>query len=161
LGCGIITVAGSGLPPISKDPPTKDSPLALDKSKETPAEKAKEAAIAESLPQSAIARIGSTRYRASMRFSSGSYSRDGRWFVSGTDGVELWYLETGIPRQLMPVRNNTVPRPWLSPDGNLIAVLDGGPGIHVFDRVTGKELRTLGEKEAFAGCEFSPDGKRV
>src|SRR5262249_55615326 len=120
-----------------------------------------EAAIAESLPQSAIARIGSTRYRASMRFWSGSYSRDGRWFVSGTDGVELWDLETGIPRQLMPVRNNTVPRPWLSPDGNLIAVLDGGPGIHVFDRVTGKELRTLGEKEAFAGCEFSPDGKRV
>src|SRR5438270_5563910 len=60
----------------------------------------------------------------------------------------------------MPVRNNTVPRPRLSPDGSRIAVLDGGPGIHLFDRATGKELLTLGT-DTFQECRFTPDGKRV
>jgi WD40 repeat protein len=66
-----------------------------------------------------------------------------------------------MPRQIMPVRNNTVPRPTLSPDGTLVAVLDGGPGIHLFDRASGKELRTLGDKESFNQCRFTPDGQRV
>lgn len=158
VGWGIVSVSGSGAPPVPKDPPTKDLPT---KDSTPAAEKPKEPAVAESLPAGAVARFGTTRYRASTRFWFASFSRDGRWLVSGTDGVELWDLETGLPRQVMPVRNNTVPRPRISPDGSLIAVFDGGPGIHLFDRATGKELRTLGEKEAFSEFQFSPDSKRV
>ncbi len=144
IGWGIIAVAGSSSPPAPKDPP----------SKEPPTSKAKEAALAESLPRGAIARIGSTRYRASQGFWFGSFSKDGRWFASGTDGVEIWDLQTGLPRQIMPVRHNTVPRPTLSPDGSVVAVLDGGPGVHLFDRATGKELRTLGGKKVSANADF-------
>ncbi|HJZ90726.1 MAG TPA: sigma-70 family RNA polymerase sigma factor [Gemmataceae bacterium] len=152
LGWGIVALAGQTPKPDPKAPPAEV------KEKETPS---KAGEVAEPLPSGALARFGTVRYRASMRFWSGSYSKDGRWFVSGTDGVELWNLDTGLPRQLMPVRNNTVPRPRISPDGSLVAVLDGGPGIHLFDQATGKELRALGAKESFAECQFTPDGKRV
>lgn len=151
LGCGIVMLSGWGAPPASKDQPQKERPSA---------EKPKEAPAAEVLPDGALARFGTTRYRASTRFWFGSFSKDGRWFVSGTDGVELWDLETGVPRQIMPVRNNTVPRPRISPDGSLVAVLDGGPGIRVFDRATGKEL-WVGEKQSFGEFQFSPDSKRI
>jgi RNA polymerase sigma factor (sigma-70 family) len=151
LGWCIVTVAGSGAPPTAKEP----SPKAPS------AEKPNEAAVAESLPPGAVARIGTSRYRASSGFWFGSFSKDGRWLASGTNGVEIWDLNTGIPRQIMPVRHNTVPRPTLSPDGKLVAVFDGGPGVHLFDRATGKELLTLCEKEAFNDCLFSPDGQRV
>jgi RNA polymerase sigma factor (sigma-70 family) len=147
IGCGIVTLGGQG--PAPKAPPA-------------PVEKAPDAKPADDpLPAGALARFGTVRYRASTRFWFGSYSRDGRWFVSGTDGVELWDLETGLPRTLMPVRNNTMPRPRISPDGSRVAVLDGGLGIHLFDRATGKELRTVGAKEKFGDCQFSPDGRRV
>jgi RNA polymerase sigma factor (sigma-70 family) len=150
LGWGIVTLAGQGPKPDAKTPPPE------------PAAKAgRSADVAEPLPAGALARFGTTRYRASTGFWFASFSKDGRWMVSGTDGVELWDLETGVPRQLMPVRNNTVPRPRLSPDGSLVGVLDGGPGIHLFDRATGKELRTLGAKDNFGEWQFSPDGKRV
>jgi RNA polymerase sigma factor (sigma-70 family) len=158
VGWGIVALAGQS--PISdpKAPPSKV------KEKATPpqvGEVGTVGAVAEPLPSGALARFGTVRYRASTRFWFGSYSKDGRWFVSGTDGVELWDLETGLPRQLMPVRNNTMPRPRISPDGSLVAVLDGGPGIHLFDRSTGKELRTVGSKEGFGEIQFSPDVKRV
>jgi RNA polymerase sigma factor (sigma-70 family) len=153
IGWGFALMGGPGAPAGPKDPPMPKQP--------TTAEPAKETAVAEALPPGALARIGTTRYRASMRFWFGSYSKDGRWFVSGTDGVELWDLDTGLPRQLMPVRNNTVPRPRMSPDGSLVAVLDGGSGIHLFDRATGKEVRTVGDKLKFSECEFNPDSKRV
>gem|GEM_PF-1634631 len=152
LGWGIVALAGQRPMPDSKEPPSDV------KVKERPP---KVGEVVEPLPSGAVARFGTVRYRASTRFWFGSFSRDGRWFVSGTDGVELWDLESGLPRQLMPVRNNTVPRPRISPDGSLVAVLDGGLGIHLFDRATGKELRTVGDKEKFAECSFSPDGKRV
>ncbi|HKB00826.1 MAG TPA: sigma-70 family RNA polymerase sigma factor [Gemmataceae bacterium] len=151
LGWGLVTIAGQGPPPDAKAAP----PAGVKEKAPAAAE------VLEPLPAGALARLGTTRYRASTRFWFGSFSRDGRWFVSGTDGVELWDLDTGLPRQLMPVRNNTVPRPRISSDGSLVAVLDGGPGIHLFDRATGKELRTVGNKEGFAECQFSPDGKRV
>jgi len=157
VGWGIVALAGQS--PIS-DPKTPTSEV-KEKEKATPPQVGEAGDVAESLPSGALARFGTVRYRANTRFWFGSYSRDGRWFVSGTDGVELWDLETGLPRQLMPVRNNTMPRPRISPDGSLVAVLDGGLGIHLFDRATGKELRTVGDKEKFAECQFSPDGKQV
>ena len=62
----------------------------------------------------------------------------------------------------MPIRHNTVPRPTLSPDGRLVAVLDGGPGIHLFERATGKELRTFGDGTKTHDCRFSsPDGTKL
>jgi RNA polymerase sigma factor (sigma-70 family) len=152
LGWGIIAVAGTGTPPAPKDPPAK----------EPSAEAPKEAAVAESLPPGAVARIGTTRYRASSAFWYASFSADGRWLASGTGiGVEAWDLRTGVPRMVMPVRHNTVPKPTLNPDGSLVAVLDGGAGVHLFDRATGKELVAFGEGEAYNECRFSPDGTRV
>lgn len=150
LGWGIVTLAGQG----PKREPKAPSP-------EPAAKAVSPADVSEPLPVGALARFGTTRYRASTGFWFASFSKDGRWMASGTDGVEVWDLDTGVPRQLMPVRNNTVPRPRLSPDGSLVAVLDGGPGIHLFDRATGKELRTLGAKNGFGEFQFSPDGKRV
>lgn len=150
LGWGIVTLAGQSPKPDVKSPPAEPA-----------AKAARSADVAEPLPAGALARFGTTRYRASTGFWFASFSKDGRWMVSGTDGVDLWDLATGVPHQIMPVRNNTVPRPRLSPDGSLVAVLDGGPGIHLFDRATGKELRTVGAKDGFGECPFSPDGKRV
>lgn len=150
LGWGLVTVAGQGQP---AEPKTSTG--------EPKAKVATASPPAEPLPPGALARFGTTRYRADQPFWFASFSQDGRWMVSGTDGVELWDLETGLRKQIMPVRNNTVPRPRLSPDGRLIAVLDGGPGLHLFDRKTGKELRTVGEGTKYNDCRFTPDGKRV
>jgi len=164
LGWGIVTIAGWSTSPDPKDPPSKEprTEKAKDSAgKDPPAERSKEAAVAETLPPGAVARIGTTRYRASQAFWFGSFSKDGQWLASGTNGVEVWDLQTGIARQIMPVRHNTVPRPTLSPDGSLVAVLDGRNGVHLFDQRTGKELITLGETEKFNDCQFSPDGKRV
>ncbi|HVK08790.1 MAG TPA: sigma-70 family RNA polymerase sigma factor [Gemmataceae bacterium] len=120
------------------------------------------AEVAEPLPPGAIARFGTTRYRANQRFWFGSFSADGRWFVSGTDGVELWDLQTGLPRQIRPVRNNTVPRPTINANGSLVAVLDGGPGLHLVDARAGRDLRTVGaDRPKFNQVCFSPDGKWV
>src|SRR5262245_3180450 len=158
---GIVALAGQNPILDSKPPPSEVKEKATPPQAAEVGEVGEVGAVAEPLPAGALARFGTVRYRASTRFWFGSYSKDGRWFVSGTDGVELWDLETGLPRQLMAVRNNTMPRPRISPDGSLVAVLDGGPGIHLFDRATGKELRTLGDKEKFAECQISPDGKQI
>ena len=48
------------------------------------------------------------------------------------------------------------PRPTLSPDGRPVAVLDGGTGVHLFDRASGKELRTVGDKETFNDWSVQP-----
>ena len=148
VGLGGVVALFGGQGPAAKPPAAPPQPA--------------EAEVVEPLPPGAIARFGTTRYRANTRFWSGSFSADGRWFVSGTDGVELWDLQTGVPRQIRSVRNNTVPRPTVSPDGSMVAVLDGGPGIHLVDPRTGKELRTVGaDKSKFGQVWFSPDGKRV
>jgi RNA polymerase sigma factor (sigma-70 family) len=151
LGWGIATIAGQGPPSDPKSPPAES------KEKAAPARE-----VSEPLPKGALARFGTTRYRASTAFWFVDFSRDGRWLASGTEGVEIWDLQTGLSRQLMPVRNNFVPRPRLSPDGRLVAVFDGGPGVHLFDRETGKELRTLGDgKKMYDDCPFTADGKVV
>src|SRR5262245_20090500 len=98
LGWGIVALAGQSPRPDPKAPPSE-----VKKNETSP----RPDELADPLPSGALARFGTIRYRASTRFWSGSYSKNGRWFVSGTEGVELWDLETGVPRQVMPFRHNT------------------------------------------------------
>ena len=73
-----------------------------------------------------LQRFGTRAYRNGGPFWFGNVSRDGRWLVSGSTHVDLWDLRDGSRRKIRDLAHNTVPRPTLSPDGKIIAVLDGG-----------------------------------
>ncbi len=118
------------------------------------------------LPDGAIARLGTIRFRHGGEIENLAFAADGKTLVScGTDdGVRFWDAATGkeIPRVPEPALFQHMA---LSPDGKLLALMDrrekpqdGYIAIHDF--ASGRLLRHFGlSPDCRAKLLFSPDGK--
>ncbi len=134
------------------------------------------------LPEGALVRFGSTRFRSPGGIYSGDLSPDGKLLaVHGVDGA-LRLLDTATGRVRLTLRRPHLPDGFcdgmrvlaFSPDGKSLLVCGTNPtdrlglgprdtgAVHLLDVATGKETRRLegagGETRHLA---YSPDGKQV
>ena len=97
-----------------------------------------------------------------------AWSHDGATLAAaGRSGLMLWDVATGKGRRLGAERwfgKNTggASGAALSPDGKLLALIDGGAEIAVVRADTGEVTQRLkGHSRTVSGVRFSPDGRRL
>jgi RNA polymerase sigma factor (sigma-70 family) len=118
----------------------------------------------EPLPDEAIARLGTTRFRHGGVTDSVTYTPDGKTLIScGEDGIRIWDASTGKERP-RPADQKNGRGIALSPDCKLLAVLISPTNpqnetIAIREVASGRELRRFGKRAGFGSLLFSPDGK--
>jgi WD40 repeat protein len=119
-------------------------------------------ALGDPLPDGAIARLGTVRFRHGQPITSLSFTPDGKRLVSqGGDGVRVWDGVTGEHlRYFAPDGETFGGAIDLSPDGKQLAVAPGGhdKSLRLWDADSGRLLATL-EADYPLRVRFSPDGK--
>jgi WD40 repeat protein len=92
-------------------------------------------------------------------------SPDGTRVVTGSKEARLWDARSGDPiRTLLPARRGYYLGARFSPDGRLIATVEGFPGgVQLIDSSTGDVVQTLIRASDARGrsVAFSPDGRLV
>jgi RNA polymerase sigma factor (sigma-70 family) len=159
--------AGKPAPAASKKdlPPPVDLPAQIDQRRDP-------------IPATALARIGSERFRHGGNVRALAFARDGSALASvGTDHtIRLWEPVTGKPLGALadPVAaaNPFSRARWLfcvafAPDGKTVAAGEFEPNwpvgaIHLWDPKTGKHLLTLrGHQRGVKALAFSPDSQTL
>lgn len=118
------------------------------------------------LPEGAIARLGTVRFRSGSQVVNVAYSPDGRFLAtSGYDGIVYgWNTASGMEVFRIPPKRSGghwVPDMEFSPDGKMLAIVrTGDQGIRLWDVGHGEErpgLKLAGDENAIA-ITISPDG---
>jgi WD40 repeat protein len=127
--------------------------------------------LGDPLPDGALARIGTLRFRCPFDLFQLTFSPDGKLLaVAGGDGLHLWEFPSGkeclhiIPAGGAPndPTRHTVTAVEFSPDGKTVAVGAPDASVRLWDVASGKELRKLGRlPNPVVSFAFSPDGKTV
>jgi WD40 repeat protein len=137
---------------------------------------ARKPADGEALPDGALKRLGSLRWRHGEPITFLAFPSDGKTLVSAAqDGVlRLWDRETGkeIRRFVPPVDPKAKAVTWVHPymqgvtraamtkDGKMLAVLLRSNMIQLWEVETGKALRQFkGPANGAGAMAFTPDGK--
>ena len=150
--------AGGGLPGKAADPPkpAPETRFAVDRH-------------GDPLPEGAVARLGTTRFRSGGWINAVRFTPDSRSVCSiGMDAVHFFDATSGKRLRHFPApAARGLGYGTLSPDGTLIATVGGNEEnrtIRLRDAATGKLVRTFGgPKDGWPlyGVVFSPDGKTV
>jgi RNA polymerase sigma factor (sigma-70 family) len=115
------------------------------------------------LPEGAVSRLGTVRFRLSGWGESVLFTPDGQRLISGDGGggPRLWEVSTGRPLGQFSLPGNQRLGPIaLSPGGRTLAAGGRDGAIHLFDLRTGKTVqRLVGPPEEASALAFSPDGK--
>ncbi len=93
------------------------------------------------LPDDALARLGTVRFRHSGPVFITQFTPDGKHMLLGGQTVALWDTRTG--RKIRDFPTSSL-RAALSPDGKTLAV--GGTGTSLWDVATGKRLKMLNKE---------------
>jgi WD40 repeat protein len=161
---GLALAAGAAAAPgllarQQAPPPRGDGPA---EGKPAPAPEARTDALGDPLPEGALLRIGTVRYRAGANINSAALSPDGKVLATvSQSGLTFWELATGRP--LARVRDAGVSNALdtnqsllcFTPDGKRLVGLAGGfdvrggvarpveDAIVFWDAASGKEVRRL------------------
>jgi RNA polymerase sigma factor (sigma-70 family) len=124
-------------------------------------------ALGDPLPNEAIARLGTVRFRSGSGISQVRFTPDGKRLVAkGHGDVRVWDAATGKElHHFVPTGRTWWEASDLSSDGKQMAAVAGdvpstlpaGP-IELWDVSSGKKIASLG-KSFFLPVRFSPDGK--
>jgi WD40 repeat protein len=141
-------------------PARADMPAKQDK-KPPEAKKPRTDRYGDPLPEGAIARIGTVRWRHA-RMTLIGYRPDGKTMISvSLDSIRLWDSTTGTKLKEMPLNVETLDCATLSRDGTILALADS-KDILVYDVNTGKRVNTIKVTERWLDClVVSPDGKAL
>ncbi len=126
------------------------------------------------LPDGALARAGTMRFRHGGYVQSLLYSRDGRSLITAAeDGLRVWDASNGkllrwFGREAVGKNSPVLPPRGidLSPDGNTLAAIyprqpeDGSLALSLWDVATGRLLGQLAEG-GYLGLCYASDGKRL
>jgi WD40 repeat protein len=115
------------------------------------------------LPDGAIARLGTVRWRHGYTISRLVYSPDGKKIAAAGFGpaVTLWDISSGRLLHRFPQQSQPSSGIAFSPDGTMLAIGDALV-CHLWDVATGEELRQLKDDQpAVDSVAFAPDGKTV
>jgi RNA polymerase sigma factor (sigma-70 family) len=160
-----IGVAAGGMALRSPPPRSEEQPAAVDaKPAQQPAEpRAAVDAHGDPLPEGAVARLGTMRFRHIGDVISVAYSPDGKVIASGqrNEGpIILWDAATGKELRRLEEQPGVRGGFAFSPDGKQLALVKWGEWVGLWDVATGKQTRRL--KIQPGGCvTFSADGKRM
>jgi RNA polymerase sigma factor (sigma-70 family) len=143
-----------------------DRVVAVDDPSPDEGPKARADRFGDPLPDDAIVRIGTMRFRHGHYIHAITFAPDGRRLLScGGDGVRVWDTATGREqRHLTGASGTRFLWAGISPDGRLAwttsaeenGVLTEGPFV-LWDLDTGKKVRELGKAQYWAVC-IAPDG---
>ncbi|MHB1423675.1 MAG: sigma-70 family RNA polymerase sigma factor [Gemmataceae bacterium] len=154
-GMGLLIPAALVSPAIVKETPPPDAPPSEGKAKSVRVDD-----YGDPLPEGALRRLGTLRFRHGGGIHNLLLTPDGKTLVSndyyGTRKVCVWDLATGKLLRQLPgtyMQKNIA----LSPDGKLVAICQR-EFIVLWDLNSGKEKQRLAQPAAH-GTAFSPDGK--
>lgn len=115
------------------------------------------------LPEGAVARLGTIRFRHGGRVGALAYTPDGKRIVSGSgDGlVRVWDLEGRLIRKMAGHEGNVF-SVAVSKDGKRIVSGAKDGTVRIWDAETGGEVRRLaGHGSAVRSVAISSDGRRI
>jgi WD40 repeat protein len=148
---GVVAARAAPLPGELPGIPTTDCAERLDR-------------FGDPLPERAVARIGTVRFRHEGDVSALAWSPDGKLLASGGHDplVRLWDPRSGQEvRSISGHQGRSVWSLAFSPDGKTLVSVGGGQA-QVWDAAEGRELRRLGKANShLSHAIFSPDGKRL
>ena len=96
--------------------------------------------------------------------SSVSYSKDGKFIVSGSydNTIKIWYSLTGEELITLEGHDSYVTSVSFSPDGKFIVSGSEDKTIKIWNVESGKEIQTLqGHDDDVNSVKYSPDGKYI
>jgi RNA polymerase sigma factor (sigma-70 family) len=116
--------------------------------------------LGDPLPDEAIARLGTVRFRHGSAISALAMSTDGKVVASAGWGeaIYLWDVATG--KQLHRIDLPLVTALAFSPDGKVLAAGEHDLAISLWDVASGELLRQCWGQTAVKAVVFTPDGTR-
>jgi WD40 repeat protein len=119
--------------------------------------------LGDSLPDGAIARLGSLRLTHPGECRCVTFSPDGKVLASGSDDGEigLWEMPTGRPVRRLSGHAWQTNALAFSPDGKQLASAGNDKSARVWHVVTGKQLLRLRHDGDVVAVAYSPDGKTL
>ncbi len=144
-------------------PPGRGAPPAPAAAKDDPKRPARTDAAGDPLPEGALARIGTLRFRSPTHVSRLAFTPDGKAILSQAgDGIRAWDVATGKElRHIHAELAGGVQALDVSADGKLVAVLPERPrarALSLYDLATGKLVRQIRQEAAFQAAAFAPTG---
>jgi RNA polymerase sigma factor (sigma-70 family) len=157
VATGVLAHQGLGQIPVAgKEEPARE----VTATEREGDEKARVDAFGDPLPDEAVSRLGTLRFRHGQAVTFVRFTPDGQVLVTqGVDGARTWEVATGKQIHFVPLE--TTVGAWgsdLSLDGKRL-VTASDAGLSLWEVATAKQVRTFGSKCSRA-C-FSPDGKRI
>jgi RNA polymerase sigma factor (sigma-70 family) len=162
IGVGLYAGAGQAEPPKKAEEKRADPPPAKVEQKSESATDRN----GDPLPEGAIARLGSARWRHGGRVQSVTFGPDGKTLASASwDGsVRVWEAGTGRELATFPERGHGISALGVAyaPNGKILASCDNDKAIHLWDVATHKEIRTLlGHEDRAWSVAWAPDGQTI
>jgi RNA polymerase sigma factor (sigma-70 family) len=171
MGTGILALQPFAPQPLPQIPDNADPAVRvreLDHLVETKQQRVDQ--YGDPLPDGALARLGTTRFRHPHFVTGVAFAPDGKTLASTCcDGaVRLWESNTGkefrrftrTPNPILGQGEVTFNGAAITRDGTLLVAIENLDTAHVWDLASGKEVRQLKGRYAF-GMALSPDDRTL